>query len=266
MGYLKIGIIKLYYEEFGIENSQVAILLHGWNENRNIFKFQIEDLSQNYHVITLDMRGHGKSSKPRIGYSYSRMAKDLYYFNKYLEIDNPILIGHSMGGQIALTYYLKYNNCKKLVLISSPCSMPIQLLGIIRMGQEYLTKKLRAGLKYSYNVMIKNLKLISDPDNKNEIGGKYTLNLKEFQVPLYVTLGLTFNALSFNVENRLKDIEIPVLILAGEKDDLIPIPIFEFMQKEIPNSKLIKFENCSHFCFIEDPKKTNQFILDFLKD
>ncbi|MHA1831923.1 MAG: alpha/beta fold hydrolase, partial [Candidatus Helarchaeota archaeon] len=63
--FIKINNVKLYYEEYGNPNNETIIMLHGWNENRNVFKYQIEEFSKYYRVITIDMRGHGKSSKPR---------------------------------------------------------------------------------------------------------------------------------------------------------------------------------------------------------
>ncbi|MHA1751078.1 MAG: alpha/beta fold hydrolase [Candidatus Helarchaeota archaeon] len=264
--FIKINNVKLYYEEYGNPNNETIIMLHGWNENRNVFKYQIEEFSKYYRVITIDMRGHGKSSKPRTGYSYTFMAKDLYHFLKKLEINNPIIIGHSMGGQIALKYYLRFDNCKKLVLISSPSTMPIQLFGAIKLGQEYLTKKLRAGLRYASETFLKNFLSSQGTDNQQISQKDIKLDFKDFQVPLYVTIGITFNALSFNVQEKLDQIKIPVLILAGVKDDLIPISEFEFMAEKIPNCKLIKFPDCGHFSFIEKPAKINQIILDFLKN
>ena len=260
--YIKVSRVRLYYEEYG--SGAPIIMLHGWNENRTIFKFQIEDLSKNYRVITIDLRGHGKSSKPRLGYSYSRIVIDIKRFLDIMNIRNPIIVGHSLGGQIALEYYLKYNNCNKLVLISSPYMAPTQLSGIIRMGEKYLSKKLRSSLKYASEVM-KDQRIKRDSKESDD-ESRSIFSKKSFQVPFYVTIGLSFSGLSFNIENKLKDIKIPVLILAGEKDDLIPISVFEKMADKIPNCKLIKFENCGHFSFIEEVSRVNKNILEFLND
>ncbi|MHA1231120.1 MAG: alpha/beta fold hydrolase [Candidatus Helarchaeota archaeon] len=264
MPYVYIAGIKLYYEEFG--SGEPIIMLHGWNENGRIFKNQIEFFSQKgYKVYTLDMRGHGKSSKPRFGYTFYRMVNDVYYFTKKIEINNPIIIAHSMGGMVAMKYYLKYNNCKSLVLISSPCIIPIQMSGIIKLGGDYLLKKLRSGLKFASEMMLKNLQKGLEINELNDMEQKYKFDYRDFQVPLYVTISLAINSLSYNVKYKLKDFNIPVLIIAGEKDDLIPISLFENMEKEMPNCILKKFENCGHFSFIEEPIKTNEIILDFLK-
>lgn len=261
MPHIKLGSVRIFYDEFGNENSkETIILLHGWNENRRIFKFQIEDLSRKYKIYILDLRGHGKSSKPRFGYFYTRMARDIDKFIKKLDIKNPIIVGHSMGGQIALQYYLKYNNCKKLILISSPYKMPTELSGIIQLGTDYMLKKLRNRLKYTRERMIANLKDNDTLDNETE---NFFKNIN-FQVPLYVTFGLVFNTLTFNIRKKLNNIKIPVLILAGEKDDLAPIYLFEKMQEEIPDCRLVKFENCGHFSFIEEPKRSNEIMMEFI--
>jgi non-heme chloroperoxidase len=80
------------------------VLLHGWSQCAEEFKYQIEPLSARYDVIAFDQRSHGESQKVSYGLKISRLSKDLYEFLNELDLNDVALLGHSMGSSVIWCY------------------------------------------------------------------------------------------------------------------------------------------------------------------
>ena len=90
----------IYYEREG--KGRPIVLIHGWGCSGRFYKKNVEGLKDRYEVITMDMRGHGRSSKMLDGYSIDRMAKDIHEVIEYLGLKDVLLMGWSMGGPTML--------------------------------------------------------------------------------------------------------------------------------------------------------------------
>ena len=107
--------VQLYYEEKG--NGEPLILLHGNGESHEYFVHQIEYFSQNYRVIAIDTRGHGKSMRGDTPFTIRQFALDLHCFMEDLGIQKSNILGFSDGGNIALIFALTYpEQVMKLIL------------------------------------------------------------------------------------------------------------------------------------------------------
>ncbi len=107
--------VQLYYEEKG--NGEPLILLHGNGESHEYFVHQIEYFSQNYRVIAIDTRGHGKSRRGDTPFTIRQFALDLHCFMEDLDIQKANILGFSDGGNIALIFALTYpEQVMKLIL------------------------------------------------------------------------------------------------------------------------------------------------------
>ena len=98
--------IRLHYTEKG--TGEPLILLHGNGENSGYFVHQIDFFSQKYRVIAVDTRGHGKSPRGKAPFGIRQFAEDLRDFMDELEIERANILGFSDGGNIAVTFALKY--------------------------------------------------------------------------------------------------------------------------------------------------------------
>ena len=86
---------QLSYLEAGA--GKTLVLVPGWSQTAEQFKFQIEGLADRYRVIALDMRGHRRFRQPTYGYSIQRLAKDLEDVLVTLDLRDVTILGHSMG-------------------------------------------------------------------------------------------------------------------------------------------------------------------------
>ncbi len=80
------------------------VMLHGWSQSAEQFKYQIPAFAEHYRVIAVDLRGHGESEKVSFGYRISRLSKDLQELIGALQLEKPHLLGHSMGCAIIWSY------------------------------------------------------------------------------------------------------------------------------------------------------------------
>ncbi|WP_072016342.1 alpha/beta fold hydrolase [Neosynechococcus sphagnicola] len=108
--------VVLNYECLG--KGDDIFLIHGLGANLAFWYPNVASLlSQNYRVISYDLRGHGNSSMPLNGYTVSHMVKDLHALSKYLGSANAHFVGHSFGAKVALQYAIDFpSNIRSLIL------------------------------------------------------------------------------------------------------------------------------------------------------
>lgn len=102
---------KLYYEEQG--KGQTVVMVHGWSGSHESMAAVVDILKDHCRCITYDHRGHGVSDKPMDGYSIEQLARDLHELVCYLDLHDFVLAGHSMGGQVVLSYVEQFG-CERL--------------------------------------------------------------------------------------------------------------------------------------------------------
>ena len=116
---MKIDDIYINYIEYGEKNARPFILLHGWGQNIEMMKPLGNAFKHAFRIIIVDLPGFGKSEEPPYGYSTLEYADLLYKLFTELKVKDPIMIGHSFGGSVAISYASKYDVCK-LILLASP--------------------------------------------------------------------------------------------------------------------------------------------------
>ncbi|MCH8161219.1 MAG: alpha/beta hydrolase [Chloroflexi bacterium] len=95
--------LAFHYREYEGPGRPI-ILLHGVASNSRIWITTAPLLAERFHVYALDQRGHGESAKPDDGYDFATVVADLVAFVDALEIERPVVVGHSWGGNVALEY------------------------------------------------------------------------------------------------------------------------------------------------------------------
>src|SRR5690349_2213512 len=101
MQYLSRDGVKLAYEEAGSGGPPI-LLVHGFGGDHTHFGPQVEFFQQTRRVVSVDRRGHGASDKPLQQYHIANFADDLAWLSNELGLYKPVVVGHSMGGAIAL--------------------------------------------------------------------------------------------------------------------------------------------------------------------
>ena len=105
--WLETGRIRLHYRDWG-GSGRPLVLLHGLASTCRIWDLVAPILSEDFAVVALDQRGHGWSDKPESGYDFATLVDDLRDSFRCLGLQEPLIIGHSWGADVALEYVVKY--------------------------------------------------------------------------------------------------------------------------------------------------------------
>ena len=116
--------VKLFYTEAGVGEPPV-LLVHGWTCDHTYFAPQFGHFSTNHRVVAVDLRGHGQSDKPEQDYTMAGFADDLAWLCGALGLSKPVVIGHSMGGVIAVELAARHAHLPAaVVLVDAPVVVP----------------------------------------------------------------------------------------------------------------------------------------------
>jgi pimeloyl-ACP methyl ester carboxylesterase len=257
MAYVTVGNensapIDIYYEDHG--SGRPVVLIHGFPLSGRAWERQERALlAAGYRVITYDRRGFGKSSQPTVGYDYDTFAADLDRLLTALDLHDVCLAGHSMGGGEIARYLGKYGSARvqRAVIVSgvppyllktadTPNGVPQEAFDQIAAG---LTAD-RAAYFTEWNKNFFNLdetlgKLISPEavqDNWNLAVGASP----EGTIACVATWYTDFRA-------DLPKIDIPVLVLHGTEDRVLPIEACgPRTAEQIPGGEFVAIEGASH--------------------
>ncbi len=253
---------EIYYEY--TKNEKVTLVfIHGWVHNRNVWKKEKEFLSKKgYSVLIMDLRGFGKSTKhpnPK-DYSFEHFSSDIKKVLIKEKIKEYVLIGHSMGGMIALDFIQRYKDPKALVLLDTSYENPLKYYDT----RGYLTNYLKKWINnYSEKFLIKQIIQDFDFVPKSNVVIRWLKSVRHTNSA--VVLGCLKAMITLDKENELKEIEAPTLLMVGEKDFLTPLPISKKMKKEIRNSQLKIIPNAPHDINLSNPEVVSKQIHSFLK-
>ncbi len=116
--------VTLRFDESG-EGDPAIVFVHGWCCSRADWRGQIPHFARGHHIVALDQRGHGESDKPDQDYTIGGFVDDLAWFIGDRDLERPVIIGHSMGGVIAMNLVRKHPSLARgIVMLDSP-STPI---------------------------------------------------------------------------------------------------------------------------------------------
>jgi 3-oxoadipate enol-lactonase len=261
----KVGDINVYYEIHG--EGEPLVLIYGYAGHSGLWFRQIPVLSRKYRVIAFDNRGMGRSDKPDIPYTMAMMAADTLGLLDAIGIDAAHIFGISMGGMIAQHFALSYpQRVISLILGCTFCggvrSAPIKPeamaafadFGLLKeVSPEQFVRQLMPFL-FSQGFMYRN------PDIVDETVAKQV----EYPILLHGLVRQAEAIMGHDTYERLPSIKSPTLVVAGDKDGLIPFDNSRILASRIPESESVTVHGASHLFFIENAQESNRVVLDFL--
>lgn len=257
--------VKLHVTDLGEGNP--VVLIHGYPLSDAMWEYQYHPLVKaGYRVIGITLRGFGESSKPYGNYDYDLFADDIKAVLDHLNIENAVLVGHSMGGAVALHYTAKHKaaHVSKLALLSAaaPCHTKRPDWPYPFFTKEDITQWV-------------NLNNNDRPALLAAIGERFAyqpvspgivnwLGTIEMQSSPYAMEQALIALRDEDLREDLPKIKIPTLILHALKDQVVAYALAEQMNKGIANSTLVTFENSGHAIFIEEKEKFNEELINFI--
>ena len=221
------------------------VFIHGLSDNLYYWQRLSFELSKNYKVLSYDLRGHGSS--PYTPFTMDELADDLHDLLLSLDIAKASIVGLSLGGNVALSFALKYPQMvEKLVIMSSFSQVDDNL----RLKFEEFKTAIGNSYEDFYDVIIKYV-LPEDILNENrEALELYKKEAAKSANPKAIENGIDIGV-DFYVTDKLKCLNHPALILAGRDDEITHIDLSWILNENIENSQLIIFENTKHNLLIK---------------
>jgi len=251
--------VTLSYAEAG--RGTPVVLLHGFPLNGVIWHEQQQRLSDRYRVITPDLRGHGRSPAPAGVYEMDLLARDVLALLDTLLIKKAVIMGHSMGGYVALAAWkLAPERFLALGLIDSQAGADTEEG---RQGRYKVAEKVAAeGSKVVAEAMIPKLFAPDLPAEAPILSQVRQLILNTQPAGIIGTLkGM---AVRLDSSALLPNLSMPVLLLTGDKDQIIPPGKAKEMASAIRTATLTKVANAGHMPMLEQPEATTTAIRNFL--
>ena len=241
---------EIYYEAHG--NGPTVVFISGFMGITDIWHAQIEVLKARYRCIAFDTRGAGRSEKPfpRVAYGVRRHARDLATVLDNLGVSRAVLVGHSMGGNIALEFYSAH---------------PARVAGIVFVGSYVAGSQIIAAGNRPELIRSAVSKHSSRVDFYTSVGLSAAIAIEATKWPLYALLGNAESFLEFDGSSLLRKVRVPSLILHGDRDIVCPFePCATGLKAGLSDATLIALKNVNHCPMTEDPATTNRHIEEFL--
>ncbi len=264
--------IKINYYEKG--QGPPIILLHGFGACAYTWRYLIPPLAAEHRVFTIDLKGHGLSDKPRDGhYAVADQADMVADFIRRQDLRDLVIMGHSMGGAVTLMAYLKLQQedpgrIKKLVLIDS-AGYPQKLPGFIRVAKipglsTVLSKVLSP--RFASTLVLKKGYYHKDAVTEEQINTyAYFGSLPGSAAAVSQTAKQLMPKDIDAQTARYKTITVPVLIIWGREDEVVPLKVGLNFKRDLPDSELVVLPECGHIPLEEAPLPTRQAIEAFLQ-
>ena len=251
------------------------LLVHGIAGSCNTFDLVLPGLAKHHRVIAPDLLGHGQSSKPRGDYSLGAHAAGLRDLLELLEIPAVTIVGHSMGGGIAMQFAYQFpERCERLVLVCSgglgPEVTPILRAATLPGSGMFLAAPTRERAKRLYSTALSPLRkmgLKTPPSFQHILEHAACLQDPDTRRAFVLTARsvLDLRGQRIDARDRLYLAEaMPSLIVWGKRDRLIPVKHGIDAHKLLPGSRLEIFENGGHFPHRDDPERFTEVLLDFI--
>jgi len=254
--------VEINYKEEGKGVS--LVLLHGLSDDSTLWEPLIPEFSKRYRTITLDIRGHGFSSKPEMPYSIELFSEDLSRFLEKLGISQAHLIGLSMGAAIVQQFALDHpEKVRSLTLLSTFSYIDPHLQSSLT---DLRNSIVTGGLTAFFDEAVK-LVVTAEFASAN-LDAIAEMKLKSIQVNSPESILRAIDAcLNFNVKERISKISSPTLIISGREDVLTPLHLAEQIHRSIRWSKWKIMESVGHNLIIpEKIPELTQSILEFLEN
>ncbi len=260
--------MKISYIDKGV--GFPIVFVHGMGGDLNNFSYNYKYFKEHYRVIGFDLPGFGKSGRMKKDYTIEYYAEVLEEFLDKLGVNKCILVGNSMGGHIATVYALKdQSRVEKLVLVDSA-------------GLTKLAPGLEQVVKYSLNTSMLKMspKMVVQQGVKNNF---HDTELEQCRQMLETVEGISENdeeytqymhAIKSSLQTMLKErigakifnLNIPILLVWGKYDCMVPINYAYEFKRKTKNSSLVIIDGAGHMPMLEKHKTFNSILNKFISE
>ena len=258
--------VSIYYEDAG--QGSPLVLLHGWGGSGVLWRFQRE-LADTCRLVIPDLRGHGRSSTPREGITLEELAGDLVIMCERLNLTEAVLVGWSLGSQVAIKAFPE---------------LRARLAGVVLLGA---TARFTAAESYPHGLSASDLRGMGlrlkrdyertmgdffrsmfahgelTPDEEGRIA-REVIMVGRLPEPAVAQAGLAILETT-DLREELDGIDLPVLLIHGAADAICPLGAGRYLEERFPCARLVEFAGVGHAPCLSRPDQCNALIREFLR-
>lgn len=274
----------LFVEELGPESDKAVVFLHGSALRTDLWHYQMASLDD-HHLVMYDLRGHGLSDRGEEDFSIVTLSEDLIEVLDALEVKEAVVVGHSIGGMVALETACRNRDrlgttIKGLALLNTTYGpgietlaggaamarfervtrRPFDLLGTQAEKLERLRRVIRPSDAIFWSVAFTGF---GPGASARQIDFTYDM-LSETSADVIFELIKSYR--DHDVRDRLGDITVPVLVVGGTNDRLTQPHASEYLAANLPKADLHLLEGCGHMSMLERHREVDRLLAGFLAD
>lgn len=265
--------LTVHVRDQGVRNGRALVLIHGSNASLHTWEPWVTRLQSEYRIITLDLPGHGLTgTNPNGRYDMESYVDVVDQVMQQLGVPHAILAGNSMGGGVSWNYALSHpEKVDALVLVDAagapsaksrnmPIGFRIARMPGVRALAEVITPRsmFEASLKTSvYDPGFATPQMVDRYWELNRYPGNRAATLARFAQMTQARAA---------TPARLAAIKVPVLIMWGQEDNLIPVAAAQWFHKALPTSQLIIYPKVGHIPMEEIPDQSAEDVKRWLAD
>jgi pimeloyl-ACP methyl ester carboxylesterase len=257
----------LAYIEMGPARGTAVVLIHGYTDSARDWVPLLPYLSKQRRLILIDIRGHGKSSKPECCYTRFDFAYDVKLLLDALAIPKADIVGHSLGSIIAQTFAEFWpERTRRVVLISSTGGRPPGTLSVPQFDFGAEIRKLKEPIGADSPFMI------AWWDSPTPVDPDFIRRQRQdaAAIPLRVWLAVLDQSLSgdtyADLQSTLPRLKAPALLIWGSKDPIMEEPVRKTLRDALPAARVEIFDGLGHNPFWEDPPTVAAAVNAFLEE
>ena len=252
---IKVGELDIHYFTGG--QGDPLVVIHGGGAGADSWVQNVAELSQHYRIYVPDLPGFGHSQTMEGDYGISEFVEFVEDFTRSLGLKRFHLVGHSIGGGIALRYALKFpHRISKLVLVSSMFLGKEIALWVTVLSSCTLCRSLGIAAAIILKAVKRLVNLVYAPL-------KFVNPLPRAKVN-FGTAVTTFREQAAVLVNQLSELMVPTLLVWGANDGIVPVSNAYDAAQLIPDCQLHVFEDCGHSVYKQKVKEFSHLLTTFL--
>ncbi len=269
------GVDIAYVDSGG--TGPALVFIHGLSSYTSFWEYQIPAFTGSHRVLALDLPGYGASGRPDAPCTPPWYATVVASWLDGVGVEKATIVGHSMGGQIALTLALEHPEKVERLVLSAPAGLEPFQPGAAKFMKDFWTE--RRAMQTTEEQVRANF--VTQVFNRRDAGverlieERVRLGLSESFAGTSVAVARSVaGMLDFPVRDRLAAIGVPTLVVFGAADRMIPNPIFtggatrsiaRIAEERIPGARLVMIPGAGHTVHHDAPEPFNAALQEFLK-
>ena len=234
--------VDINYIRYGNNKGDTIVLLHGWGQNIDMMRPLGNYLEDNFNILIIDLPGFGGSSEPKYAWSLTDYVEAVREVIKHERIKNPIIMGHSFGGKLAILYASMYDT-KKLVLFASPIN-----------HNHKISMKTK---------VLKSIKKLPMMDKIGEKMKKY-IGSTDYKKSSPIMREILVNHVNTDIYDELEKVAAPTLIVWGSGDVTVDPSVAYEIDSKIKDSGVVMLPG-THYAYLENLNRVVSILENFLE-